>query len=127
MKVEAKQEKIRSRRQSLQLAQDSFESERLLRKFSDEDEEEEKSQVNSFDGKYKLLDWVGEGGNAMVHTCEYRDSGKIYAVKRVKMDEEHYLELKKNFLNIKGLRHPSLIRYHALYFDHSKHLAYLVM
>ena len=34
-KVEAKQEKIKVRRQSLQLAQDSFESERLLRKFSD--------------------------------------------------------------------------------------------
>ena len=39
-KVEAKEKKTRFRRQSLQLAQDSFESERLLRKFSNEDEEE---------------------------------------------------------------------------------------
>lgn len=54
-KVEAKQEKIRVRRQSLQLALDPFESERLQRKFSDEDEEEEKSLTNSFEGKYKLL------------------------------------------------------------------------
>lgn len=34
-KVEAKEEKIRTRRQSLHLALDSFESEKLLRKFSD--------------------------------------------------------------------------------------------
>ena len=53
-KVEAKQEKIKFRRQSLQLAQDSFESERLLRKFSDEDEEEEKSLINKFDEKYRV-------------------------------------------------------------------------
>ena len=53
-KVEAKQEKIKFRRQSLQLAQDSFESERLLRKFSDEDEEEEKSLINRFDEKYRV-------------------------------------------------------------------------
>jgi calcium-dependent protein kinase len=35
--------------------------------------------------------------------------------------------LKKNFLNIKMLRHPNIIRYHALYFDLQKHLAYLIM
>lgn len=37
LKVEAKEEKNRHRRQSLQLA-DIFQSEKLLRKFSDEDE-----------------------------------------------------------------------------------------
>lgn len=63
----------------------------------------------------------------MVNRCEYLPSGKIYAAKLVRMDEEHYLELKKNFLNIKILRHPSIIRYHALYFDLQKHLAYLIM
>lgn len=43
------------------------------------------------------------------------------------MDEEHYPELKKNFINMKMLRHPNIIRYNALYFDFKKHLAYLVM
>lgn len=37
MQVEAREEKLRSRRQSLQLATDSFQSEKLMRKFSDED------------------------------------------------------------------------------------------
>ncbi len=45
----------------------------------------------------------------------------------VRMDEEHYLELKKNFLSIKMLKHPNIIKYHALYFDLKKHLAYLIM
>ena len=35
LQVEAKEEKIRSRRQSLQLAENTFQSERLMRKFSD--------------------------------------------------------------------------------------------
>ena len=91
MQVEAKEEKIRSRRQSLQLAADTFQSAQLMRKFSDEDEEEERNKVNSFDEKYCLLEKVGEGGNATVSTCEYKQSGKIYAVKKVRMDEEHYL------------------------------------
>lgn len=45
----------------------------------------------------------------------------------VRMDEEHYLELKKNFLSMKMLKHPNIIKYHALYFDLKKHLAYLIM
>jgi nitrate reductase gamma subunit len=45
----------------------------------------------------------------------------------ISMDEEHILELKKNFLSIKQLRHPSIIKYHALYFDLHKGIAYLVM
>jgi serine/threonine protein kinase len=43
------------------------------------------------------------------------------------MDEEHCLQLKKNFIAIKALRHPSIIRYRALYIDLAKHSAYLVM
>jgi serine/threonine protein kinase len=43
------------------------------------------------------------------------------------MDDEHIFELKKNFLNIKQLRHSSIIKYHALYFDLKKSISYLVM
>jgi len=43
------------------------------------------------------------------------------------MELEHILELKRNFISIKNLRHPSIIKYHALYFDLNKHLAYLIM
>lgn len=43
------------------------------------------------------------------------------------MEPEHILELKRNFINIKNLRHSSIIKYYALYFDLNKRLAYLVM
>ena len=43
------------------------------------------------------------------------------------MDEEHCLGLKKNFINIKALKHANIIRYRALYIDLAKHSAYLVM
>jgi len=45
----------------------------------------------------------------------------------ISMDEEHILELKKNFLSIKQLRHSNIIKYHALYFDLKKNITYLVM
>lgn len=126
LQVSAKEEKIRFRRQSLQLAE-GLQSERLLRKYSDEDEEEDRSNLNTFNEKYVLLEMIGEGANARVHRCEYRESKKVYAVKIISMDEEHILELKKNFISIKQLRHPSIIKYHALYFDLKKSIAYLVM
>jgi hypothetical protein len=44
----------------------------LLRRYSDEDEEEERSNVNSFNEKYVMLEMIGEGANARVHRCEYR-------------------------------------------------------
>ena len=84
--------------------------------------------LNPFDENYTLLDKIGEGANAMVYTCEHNKTGKIYAVKVVvRMDDEHCLELKKNFINIKALKHGSIIRYRALYIDLGKHSAYLVM
>ena len=75
----------------MQLAADTFQSEKLLRKFSDEDEEEERTMTNSFDEKYHLKDMIGEGANARVCLCEHIQNGKVYAVKMVKMEEEHYL------------------------------------
>ncbi len=62
-----------------------------------------------------------------MHTCEYKKTNKTYAVKKITMEPEHILELKRNFISIKNLRHPSIIKYHALYFDLNKHLAYLIM
>ena len=43
------------------------------------------------------------------------------------MDEEHILFLKNNFLIVRGLKHPSIIQFKALYLDMKKHLSYLVM
>ena len=43
------------------------------------------------------------------------------------MDEEHIPILKSNFLAIRRLKHPNIIKFKALYLDMKKHLSYLVM
>ena len=63
----------------------------------------------------------------MVRKCKKKKNGKIYAVKSIMMDDEHILELKNNFLAVKGLKHPNVVQYKALYIDLKKHLCYLVM
>lgn len=43
------------------------------------------------------------------------------------MDEEHIMTIKQNFLNVRKLNHPNIIKFKALYIDMKKHLSYLVM
>lgn len=51
----------------------------------------------------------------------------VYAVKCMKMDKEQITFLKKNFLYIKSLNHPNIIKYKSMYLDLPKHTCYLVM
>jgi hypothetical protein len=48
-------------------------------------------------------------------------------VKKFKVEEEHILELKRNFLNIEKLSHGAICGYRALYFDGRQRFAFLVM
>jgi len=43
------------------------------------------------------------------------------------LDREHILFLKKNFTDIKALRHEKIIRYRALFFEMKTETCYLVM
>lgn len=43
------------------------------------------------------------------------------------MDEEHIMELKQNFLAIRGLDHPNIVKYKAFYIDMRKKLCSIVM
>lgn len=70
---------------------------------------------------------MGEGANACVYKCVHKKTGRIYAAKKLKIEEEHVLELKRNFINLKELRHPSIIKYKALYLDLKQHCAFLIM
>lgn len=83
--------------------------------------------MSSFVEKYEVLEKLGEGGNACVYKCRHRKNEKFYAVKKFKHEEEHILELKKNFIYLKELHHSSIIEYRALYFDPKQRCTYLVM
>ena len=43
------------------------------------------------------------------------------------MEQEHILEIKRSFLIMRELKHPSICHYKALYLDNAKRVAYLVM
>jgi serine/threonine protein kinase len=43
------------------------------------------------------------------------------------LDDEQVLELKKSYINLKELDHPSIIKYRALHIDQDQHCAFLVM
>ena len=48
-------------------------------------------------------------------------------MKQFIFDDEHLQGLKSNFLVMKRLNHPNLIRYEALYIDPKKRIAWLIM
>jgi hypothetical protein len=43
------------------------------------------------------------------------------------MDDEHLFNLKRNFISIKHLDHPDIIKYKAFYYNIKKHISYLIM
>lgn len=63
----------------------------------------------------------------MVRKCIHRRSGALFAVKAMMMDDEQIYFLRKNFMNVKSLKHKAIIKYKAMYLDLCKHIAYLVM
>lgn len=62
----------------------------------------------------------------MVNRCIDRQSGEECAVKTLVLDREHILHLKKNFMDIKALRHPHILTYKALFFEPKVSKCYLV-
>ena len=72
---------------------------------------------------------IGEGANGFVRKCYKKNEGeaKTYAVKCMEMEQEHILFLKKNFIEIKALDHPNIVKYQKMFLDLRKHTCYLVM
>jgi len=80
-----------------------------------------------FSDTFELLEKIGEGCNACVYRCIHKPTKRLYAVKKVKLEEEHVLRFRKDFITLKELDHPSICRYKGLYFDGDERLGYLVM
>lgn len=45
----------------------------------------------------------------------------------MQIDEEERKNLKDNFIAVRSLDHPNIIKYRAMYLDYKKHVSYLVM
>jgi serine/threonine protein kinase len=87
----------------------------------------ENTAAELFEGKYDVLEKLGEGSSGVVHRCRRRSSGEDFAVKSFSFEEEHVPGLKSNFLVQKGLSHPSIISYEGLYLDMRRRQGWLVM
>ena len=51
----------------------------------------------------------------------------MFAVKKIKVDQEHILTMKRDFITLKEMNHPNICRYKALYIQLQQRTAYLVM
>lgn len=74
-----------------------------------------------------MLEKLGEGANACVYKCLYKPNDRYYAAKKFRIEEEHIMELKKNFIDMKELNHESICKYRGLYFDKNSRFAFLIM
>lgn len=70
---------------------------------------------------------IGEGTNGVVYRCQRKQNQQEFAVKEFKIEEEDLPALKSNFLVMKRLKHPNIIKYEALYIDMRKRVGWLVM
>lgn len=59
--------------------------------------------------------------------CQSSINSKFYAVKTLEMEDEHFLFLKTNFMDIKRLTHKSIIKYKAIYINPKQRVCNIVM
>lgn len=85
------------------------------------------SGCETFQDKYELLEKLGEGSSGVVYRCRRIKTDEIFAVKSFQFEDQHLASIRANFVNMKRLDFPHLVRYEALYIDLRKHMAWLVM
>ena len=73
-------------------------------------------ETNKFLDRYTLGEKLGEGCNGLVYRCVCQANHRVYAVKKMHVEEEELLLLKKSFIHMKSLQHESIVKYQALYF-----------
>ena len=115
---------MRVRKKSACLADILFDKE-LADSVSDNESKEENPSL--FNDLYTLGEKIGEGAHGVVKKCYCKETGQLLAVKTIQLDLEHTLYLKQNFIDIKNLKHPNIIRYKAIFFEMKHERCHLVM
>ncbi len=76
---------------------------------------------------YVMGEKIGEGAHGVVRKCYSKDTKELFAVKTCTLDAERVMELKKNFIDIKKLKHPNVLNYKAIFFEMKSESCHLVM
>lgn len=74
-------------------------------------------RVGQFGGDehYELIDQLGEGGEGVVYRARHRVRGDMVALKTIPVaSPERVLRLKREFRELRELRHPNIVRLHEL-------------
>jgi hypothetical protein len=94
---------------------------------SQSEDSADESTNSLFNDHYTIGDKIGEGAHGVVRKCYSKESGQLLAAKTFRVDREHIIFLKQNFIDIKKLQHPNIIGYKALFFEMNSEKCHLVM
>ena len=88
---------------------------------------DQSTTTSLFHEKYTLGEKAGEGAHGVVKQCFNKLTGKVYAVKTQTIERQQLLFLKKNFEEVKALKHPHVLTYKSLFFELKNARCYLIM
>ena len=74
-----------------------------------------------------MLQKIGEGAHGVVSKCLKKGTNKMYAVKTIRWEDEHFRSLRTNFMTIKKLKQKSLIKYKALFINDKIRVCHTVL
>lgn len=78
----------------------------------------EKASKRDFNEVYRMEKKIGEGAFASVHRAVHKETGKVYAVKKIKkkqFDMQMARELEREMYAMKATSHPGIIRTHDVF------------
>ena len=84
-------------------------------------------EQNPFENNFIIEQKLGQGAHGVVKKCIHKQSKKVYAVKILKMEDEHFRSIRTNFISIKQLKNDHIIKYKALYLSSKNRVCHLVM
>ncbi|EAR90042.2 Serine/Threonine kinase domain protein (macronuclear) [Tetrahymena thermophila SB210] len=95
-----------------------------LQSFEDQDQiERDREQgifkiSGNFNDFYELKEILGEGCVGLVKKAVRKSDGQVFAVKTVRTRDEETIEnIKQEFLHLKQLNHPNIVKVYELYID----------
>lgn len=83
---------------------------------------------NQFEKVYDEFETIGEGCSSVVKRCEHKVLKQLRAVKKVRSDDEEYLEIaKREYHLLKSLNHNGVVKMYDQMHDESSGTLYLIM
>ena len=74
--------------------------------------------TNKFEEKYEVLDTIGEGTTCLVKRCIDKATRKTWSAKIVRTNDIEVIKaIKTEFLILKSLSHPNIVKVHEMFYN----------